>query len=68
MNGIATVTNGGKIFTLTKGESTYIPISVKHSLENLENTPLEIIEIQSGLYIGEDDIERFEDIYGRLSE
>jgi len=65
IKGIATVTNGEKIITLTEGQSTYIPISVKHSLENLESKPLEIIEVQSGSYLGEDDIIRFEDMYGR---
>ena len=68
VDGIATVTKGEDIMTLIVGESTYIPIGVKHALENLENTPLELIEVQSGSYLGEDDILRFEDIYGRHIE
>ena len=66
VSGKATVTNGEKIFILEKGESTYIPLGVTHSLENVTNKPLEIIEVQSGTYLGEDDIIRFEDIYGRI--
>ncbi len=62
--GIATITNGEQTFILNKGESTYIPLGVTHSLENQTNEPLEIIEVQSGAYLGEDDIVRFEDIYG----
>ena len=65
VKGVATVTNGDEEVTLTKGMSTYIPIKVKHSLSNMENSSLEVIEIQSGLYLGEDDIVRLEDIYGR---
>ena len=57
-----------KILNLAKGESTFIPQGVKHSLENETNEPLEIIEIQSGVYLGEDDIVRFEDVYGRLDD
>jgi mannose-1-phosphate guanylyltransferase/mannose-6-phosphate isomerase len=66
ITGEASVTNGDKIFTLKKGQSTYIPIGVKHALANKTNQELEIIEVQSGTYLGEDDIERFEDIYGRV--
>jgi len=66
VSGSATVTNGEKIFTLNKGESTYIPLGVSHALENTTSEPLEIIEVQSGSYLGEDDIVRFEDIYGRI--
>jgi mannose-1-phosphate guanylyltransferase/mannose-6-phosphate isomerase len=66
VSGIAKVTNGEQIFTLTKGESTFIPLGVTHALENQTNEPLEIIEVQSGTYLGEDDIIRFEDIYGRI--
>ena len=65
VRGVATATNGEKILTLTEGESTYIPIGITHSLENKTSQPLEIIEVQSGTYLGEDDIVRFEDIYGR---
>jgi len=65
VSGTATVTHGEKISTLNKGESTYIPLGTIHALENQTNGPLEIIEVQSGSYLGEDDIVRFEDIYGR---
>lgn len=65
VTGVATVINGEDSLTLTEGQSTYIPIGVRHSLENQGDTDLEIIEVQSGLYLGEDDIVRFEDIYGR---
>jgi len=66
VSGTATVTNGEQTFNLEKGESTYIPLGVTHALENKTNNPLEIIEVQSGTYLGEDDIVRFEDIYGRV--
>ena len=66
VSGMATVTNGDQIFTLHKGESTYIPLGVTHALENKANKPLEIIEVQSGNYLDEDDIVRFEDIYNRV--
>ena len=66
VHGTATVTNGDKTFDLNKGDSTYIPIGTTHALENKTNEPLEIIEVQSGTYLGEDDIVRFEDIYGRI--
>jgi len=66
VSGTATATNGEEVFILAKGDSTYIPTGVTHSLENKTNEPLEIIEVQSGTYLGEDDIVRFEDIYGRL--
>ena len=53
-------------YILTENQSTYIPLGIKHSLENPGLIPLEIIEIQSGPYLGEDDIVRFEDNYGRV--
>jgi mannose-6-phosphate isomerase-like protein (cupin superfamily) len=62
----ATVTNSEQTFSLEKGESIYIPLGVTHSLENKTNKPLEIIEVQSGTYLGEDDIIRFEDAYGHI--
>ena len=65
ISGKATVTNGEDVMTLSKGDSTYIPIRTKHCLENKTSDPLQIIEVQSGTYLGEDDIERFEDIYKR---
>ena len=65
VKGIATATNGENILTLTEGESTFIPATIKHTLENCEDIDLELIEVQSGTYLGEDDIVRFEDSYGR---
>ena len=65
VSGTAKVTNGDKTFMLSENESTYIPIGVVHALENPGMVQLEIIEIQSGSYLGEDDIVRFEDLYGR---
>ena len=66
VSGVARVTNGDETFLLGENESTYIPIGVVHALENPGKVPLEIIEIQSGSYLGEDDIVRFEDRYGRV--
>ena len=65
VSGTAKVTNGEKIFLLTENQSTYIPAGVVHALENPGVLPLELIEVQSGSYLGEDDIVRFEDRYGR---
>lgn len=65
VKGRARVTRGDEIFELTENQSTYIPIGTKHRLENIGNVPLEIIEVQSGSYLGEDDIVRFEDRYNR---
>jgi mannose-1-phosphate guanylyltransferase len=65
VSGTASVTNGDNTFLVTENESTYIPIGIVHSLENPGKVPLEIIEVQSGSYLGEDDIVRFEDRYGR---
>ncbi|TAK83399.1 MAG: mannose-1-phosphate guanylyltransferase/mannose-6-phosphate isomerase [Betaproteobacteria bacterium] len=65
VRGSARVTRGDETFLLTEDESTYIPPGVKHRLENPGRLPLEIIEVQSGSYLGEDDIVRFEDAYGR---
>jgi mannose-1-phosphate guanylyltransferase len=66
VSGTAKVTNGDKTFLVTENESTYIPIGVIHALENPGKLPLEMIEVQSGTYLGEDDIVRFEDRYGRV--
>ncbi len=55
-------------FLLTENQSTYIPVGVIHALENPGKVPLELIEVQSGSYLGEDDIVRFEDRYGRLDK
>ena len=66
VSGVAKVTKGDETFLLNKNESTYIPVGTIHSLENPENYDLELIEVQSGDYLGEDDIIRYEDIYGRI--
>ena len=65
VSGVATVTRDDEVFDLGENESTFIPLGAKHRLENSGKTPLEIIEVQSGDYLGEDDIIRFEDSYGR---
>ena len=65
VKGTAKVTNGDEVFLLEENQSTYIPIGAKHRLENPGSTDLEMIEVQSGGYLGEDDIVRFEDTYGR---
>jgi mannose-1-phosphate guanylyltransferase/mannose-6-phosphate isomerase len=63
--GTARITRGEEVFLLEENQSTYIPIGVKHRIENPGMIPLEIIEVQSGSYLGEDDIVRFDDVYGR---
>jgi mannose-1-phosphate guanylyltransferase/mannose-6-phosphate isomerase len=68
VQGTARVTRGEEVFTLTENQSTYIPVGTKHRLENPGNIQLEIIEVQSGGYLGEDDIVRFEDVYNRHKE
>ncbi|MEN8257643.1 MAG: mannose-1-phosphate guanylyltransferase/mannose-6-phosphate isomerase [Thermodesulfobacteriota bacterium] len=65
VRGTAMITRGDEVFSLTENQSTYIPLGEKHSLENPGEIPLELIEVQSGSYLGEDDIVRFEDTYGR---
>jgi mannose-1-phosphate guanylyltransferase/mannose-6-phosphate isomerase len=65
VKGTAKVTNGDQVFLLEENQSTYIPIGEKHRLENPGKNYLEMIEVQSGSYLGEDDIVRFEDTYGR---
>ena len=65
VSGSARVTRGEEILEIGENESTFIPLGTKHRLENAGNLPLEIIEVQSGSYLGEDDIVRFEDQYGR---
>ena len=67
VKGTALVTKGDEQLLLHENQSTYIPLGVKHRLENPGKTDLEIIEVQSGSYLGEDDIVRFEDTYGRVS-
>jgi len=65
VSGTAKVTRGEDEFILSENESTYIPLGQKHRLENIGKIPLKLIEVQTGSYLGEDDIVRFEDIYGR---
>jgi mannose-1-phosphate guanylyltransferase / mannose-6-phosphate isomerase len=65
VSGTARITRGDETFILEENQSTYIPIGVKHRIENPGKIPLHIIEVQSGSYLGEDDIVRFEDRYGR---
>jgi mannose-1-phosphate guanylyltransferase / mannose-6-phosphate isomerase len=66
VKGTALVENGDKEILLAENESTYIPLGEKHRLTNPGKIPLELIEVQSGTYLGEDDIVRFEDTYGRV--
>jgi len=65
VKGTAHVTRDDEVFLVSENQSTYIPIGVKHRLENKGAIPLEMIEVQSGSYLGEDDIVRFDDVYGR---
>lgn len=65
VKGTALVTRGDEQLLITENQSTYIPLGMKHRLENPGKTDLELIEVQSGCYLGEDDIVRFEDTYGR---
>ncbi len=66
VSGTAEVTRGEEVILLTENQSTYIPLGVTHRLKNPGKLPLELIEVQSGSYLGEDDIVRFEDQYGRV--
>jgi mannose-1-phosphate guanylyltransferase/mannose-6-phosphate isomerase len=68
VSGTAEVTNGDKVILLSENQSTYIPLGQTHRLANPGKVPLEIIEVQSGSYLGEDDIVRFEDTYGRVEK
>lgn len=65
VRGTARVTRNEEVYLISENESTYIPLGTKHRLENPGCVPLEMIEVQSGSYLGEDDIVRFDDIYGR---
>ena len=65
VSGTAEVTRGEETLLLSENQSTYIPLGVTHRLRNPGKVPLELIEVQSGSYLGEDDIVRFEDVYGR---
>jgi mannose-1-phosphate guanylyltransferase / mannose-6-phosphate isomerase len=67
VSGTAEVTVGDKVVMLSENQSTYIPLGTVHRLINPGTIPLEIIEVQSGSYLGEDDIVRFQDNYGRSS-
>ena len=66
VSGSAKVLKGEETILLTENQSIYIPLGTTHSLENPGKIPLELIEVQSGSYLGEDDIVRFEDVYGRI--
>jgi mannose-1-phosphate guanylyltransferase/mannose-6-phosphate isomerase len=66
VSGTAKIHKGKESFLLTENQSTYIPLGEIHALENPGKLPLELIEVQSGSYLGEDDIVRFEDLYGRI--
>ena len=68
VEGAARVTCDDRVFTLNTNESTFIPLGAKHRLENPGKLPLRLIEVQSGPYLGEDDIVRFDDVYGRVTE
>ena len=68
VKGTALVTNGDKEIILSENQSTYIPLGITHRLLNPGKIPLELIEVQSGAYLGEDDIVRFEDTYGRVAK
>jgi mannose-1-phosphate guanylyltransferase/mannose-6-phosphate isomerase len=65
VSGTARITRGEEVFLLSENQSTYIPIGTAHRIENPGKVPLHMIEVQSGSYLGEDDIVRFEDVYGR---
>ena len=64
--GVAEVTRDDEVFRIAANESTYIPVETRHRLANPESAPLVMIEVQCGDYLGEDDIVRFEDKYGRV--
>jgi mannose-1-phosphate guanylyltransferase/mannose-6-phosphate isomerase len=65
VTGTARITRGDESFLLEENQSTYIPIGVRHRIENPGRIPLHVIEVRSGTYLGEDDIVRFDDLYGR---
>jgi mannose-1-phosphate guanylyltransferase/mannose-6-phosphate isomerase len=65
VSGTARITRGEETFLLGENESTFIPMGTRHRIENPGKVTLHIIEVQSGSYLGEDDIVRFEDVYGR---
>ena len=65
VKGVGRVTKGKETLMLSENESVYLPLGIVHALENPGKIPLEIIDVQTGSYLGEDDIVRFEDLYGR---
>jgi mannose-1-phosphate guanylyltransferase/mannose-6-phosphate isomerase len=67
VRGTARITRGNDVFVLSENQSTYIPQGEMHRLENPGSVPLEMVEVQSGSYLGEDDIVRVEDVYGRAA-
>jgi mannose-1-phosphate guanylyltransferase/mannose-6-phosphate isomerase len=67
VHGVAQVTCDDKVFLLNENQSTFIPQGAKHRLENPGKQPLRLIEVQSGAYLGEDDIVRYDDVYGRAN-
>ncbi len=68
VKGVASITIDDSVQTYHVNESVYIPTQAKHRLENLSDTPVEIIEVQVGPYLGEDDIIRYDDVYGRMPQ
>ncbi len=68
VSGVARVTCGERVYDVKANESTYIPMGTRHRIENPGNQPLQIIEVQNGSYLGEDDIVRFDDDYGRIEK
>ena len=66
VKGTARVTVADQTFILSEDQSTYVPLGNTHRLENAGKVPLELIEVQTGAYLGEDDIVRFSDVYGRI--
>jgi len=68
VSGVATVTCGDRVYELTANQSTFIPVGAKHRLENLGSSAVSVIEVQLGKYLGEDDITRYDDHYGRAVE
>ena len=68
VQGTARVTCDEKVFLLHENQSTFIPLGARHRLENPGKQPLRLIEVQSGSYLGEDDIVRYDDAYGRAPE
>jgi mannose-1-phosphate guanylyltransferase/mannose-6-phosphate isomerase len=68
VQGVARVTRGDEVFDIAANQSTFIPVETRHRLENPGSEPLAIIEVQCGDYLGEDDIVRFDDAYGRVTK